>query len=73
MTIKLKRMGLLIIGVLLFVILCCAILVPLANDNAACKTAQSIKGIPLPNNTEIVETFSAAGKTCRNGNGNGSI
>ena len=69
MTIKLKRMGLLIIGVLLFVILCCAILVPLANDNAACKTAQSIKGIPLPNNTEIVETFSAAGKLVGNGNG----
>lgn len=42
---------------------------PFVNDNAARKTAKVLEHIPLPNDTELVETAYKAGKLVGNGNG----
>ena len=43
--------------------------IPIVNDNVAKKTAERIKDTQLPNDSEYVESFSAAGKLVGNGNG----
>lgn len=42
---------------------------PIVNDGIADKTAESVKEIELPNDTEYIESFSKAGKLTGNGNG----
>ena len=43
--------------------------IPIVNDNVAKKTAERMKDTQLPNDSEYVESFSAAGKLVGNGNG----
>ena len=45
------------------------IAIPIVNDNVAKKTAEKVKKIQLPADTEYMETFSEAGKLVGNGNG----
>ncbi|MDE7177211.1 MAG: hypothetical protein K2O59_05290 [Lachnospiraceae bacterium] len=42
---------------------------PIVNDNVAKKTAVELVEIPLPNNTELMESIYKAGKLVGNGNG----
>lgn len=42
---------------------------PIVNDNVAKKTANELVEIPLPNNTEFIESIYEAGKLDGNGNG----
>lgn len=42
---------------------------PIVNDNIAKKTANKLVDLPLPNNTEFIETVHTAGKLVGNGNG----
>lgn len=46
-----------------------ALSIPIVNDRVAVKTAESVKNIELPDNTEYIETFSEAAKLVGNGNG----
>lgn len=64
-----KKIGIAFIGILFLIIVGFTISIPIINDGIAHKTAQHIERIPLPPNTELVETFSAAGKLVGNGNG----
>lgn len=59
----------LIIGIAAFLLLAFLVSIPIVNDRAAKRTAESIKDIELPEHTEYVETFSEAGKLVGNGNG----
>lgn len=59
-----------IVGVLLCtLILFLAVIIPLRNDYIALKTAKDIISLPLPDNTEMIESKSMAGKLAGNGNG----
>lgn len=58
-----------VIGIFIFAIVGLTVFIPIFNDNTAKKTAQNVKEIALPTNTECVETFSKAGKLVGNGNG----
>lgn len=51
----------------LFLFVC--ITAPVANDNAARKTAKALERLPLPSDTKWVETVYKAGKLVGNGNG----
>ena len=42
---------------------------PFVNDNTAKKTADKLANLPLPDNTELIETVYRAGKLVGNGNG----
>ncbi|MDE6685873.1 MAG: hypothetical protein K2K17_00985 [Lachnospiraceae bacterium] len=42
---------------------------PIFNDNVAKKTAGELVDLPLPNNTEFIESIYEAGKIVGNGNG----
>ena len=55
-----------VIGVLVISFL---VSVPLVNDLSAQNVAKQLTEIPLPDNTEIVESLSKAGKLVGNGNG----
>lgn len=56
-----------VIGVLMVIIF--PLIIPGINDNIAYQTALDVKNIELPNETEYIEMFSAAGKLIGNGNG----
>ena len=45
------------------------IAIPIVNDYMAKKTANKLVDLPLPNDTEIIESISKAGKLVGNGNG----
>lgn len=53
--------------VALFLFVC--ITAPVANDDAARKTAKALERLPLPSDTKLVETVYKAGKLVGNGNG----
>lgn len=63
-----KKIKNILISVLLLVILF-FIMCPIVNDISAKKVMNDISSIPLPENTQIVEKFSQAGKLTGNGNG----
>ena len=58
-----------ICGLIAAVVLSVLIAAPFVNNNAARKTAKVLEHIPLPNDTELVETVYKAGKLVGNGNG----
>ena len=62
-----KRIIIIVTIVVLFLVFLLSI--PIVNDNVAKKTAERIKDTQLPNDSEYVESFSAAGKLVGNGNG----
>lgn len=65
---KIRVLGITIVT--LIVLLVGAIIaIPISNDIIANKITQNIKEIPLPDNTQYVESFSKAGKLVGNGNG----
>ena len=66
---KIKLVLGIIIGIFIFAIVCPIVFIPIFNDNIAKKTAQNVKEIALPPDTEYVETFAKAGKLVGNGNG----
>lgn len=66
---KRKIIGIALIAMLFLGVVVFAVSIPIVNNAVAHKTAQHIEEIPLPPNTESVETFSAAGKLVGNGNG----
>lgn len=55
--------------VLIFFVIVFLVSAPTVNDHVANKIGESLEGIPLPENTELVETKSLAGKLVGNGNG----
>lgn len=57
------------VALLLLSILILLIAAPFVNDNAAKKTADELADLPLPNNTEFIESIYEAGKLVGNGNG----
>lgn len=57
------------LGVIFCAILTLLIATPVVNDNVAKKTAKELSDLPLPQNTEYIETVSKAGKLVGNGNG----
>lgn len=61
----------LVIIVLTVALLFLSILIaaPFVNDNVAKKTADELVDLPLPNNTEFIESIYEAGKLVGNGNG----
>lgn len=62
--------GFVIIVITLTIILFTLYIVsPIVNDNAAKKTANELVEIPLPDNTEFMESIYEAGKLVGNGNG----
>lgn len=65
---KVKIMKILTI-IMIVVILLLPIIIIVVNDNISRKLEKELKSIPLPNNTEIVDSIAVAGKL--NGNGNG--
>lgn len=64
----LKRLGIVLACVLLLPPLCLLAVFPAMNDGIARGVARELERIPLPAQTELVETVSAAGNL--NGNGN---
>lgn len=58
-----------ICGLFVVVVLFIYIAAPFVNDNAARKTAKVLEHMPLPHDTELVETVYKAGKLVGNGNG----
>lgn len=63
-----KRFGTMIL-ILLIACLSLFVTAPIVNDNIAEKTAAELAGLPLPDNTELVESVHKAGKLVGNGNG----
>lgn len=61
----------LVILVLTVVIIFLSVLIaaPFVNDHMAEKTANELVDLPLPNNTEFIESIHKAGKLVGNGNG----
>lgn len=60
------------VGIILTVALICfsvLIAAPFVNDNVAKKTAKELADLPLPANTEWIESVYKAGKLVGNGNG----
>ena len=66
-----KVLKALVIIVLALAIIFLSVLIaaPIVNDNIAKKTANELVDLPLPNNTEYVESIHKAGKLVGNGNG----
>ncbi|MDE5820370.1 MAG: hypothetical protein K2N41_03720 [Lachnospiraceae bacterium] len=52
-------------------LICFSVLIaaPIVNDHMAKKTAKELADLPLPNNTELIESVYKAGKLVGNGNG----
>lgn len=66
------RLRLFIRGLMLIVavfLLLFAVGIPIANNGVALRIEQDLKDIPLPPQTEIIESTSVAGKLIGNGNG----
>ena len=63
------KKGSIMILTLVVLLLIFLLSIPIVNDNVAKKTAERIKDTQLPNDSEYVESFSAAGKLVGNGNG----
>ena len=63
------KKGSIMILTLVVLLLMFLLSIPIVNDNVAKKTAERIKDTQLPNDSEYVESFSAAGKLVGNGNG----
>lgn len=57
------------VALLFLSILILLIAAPFVNDNAAKKTADELVDLPLPSNTEFIESIYEAGKLVGNGNG----
>lgn len=53
----------------LFVVITIGIAAPIFNDSVAKDTAGELVDLPLPNNTEFIESIYEAGKIAGNGNG----
>ena len=51
------------------IILSVLMITPIINNNMAEKTADELVDLPLPNNTEFIESIYKAGKLVGNGNG----
>lgn len=58
-----------ILSVIVILVLLFAVSVPIVNNITAANVAGDLEDIPLPENTELVESISAAGKFVGNGNG----
>ncbi|MBD5467473.1 MAG: hypothetical protein HDR21_04880 [Lachnospiraceae bacterium] len=61
-----------VINIVVTVVLICfsfLIAAPIVNDHMAKKTAKELADLPLPNNTELIESVYKAGKLVGNGNG----
>ena len=63
------KKGTVMLVTLVLLLLIFLLSIPIVNDNVAKKTAERIKDTQLPNDSEYVESFSAAGKLVGNGNG----
>ena len=63
------KKGSIMILTLVVLLLMFLLSIPIVNDNVAKKTAERMKDTQLPNDSEYVESFSAAGKLVGNGNG----
>lgn len=63
----LKRLGIALACVLLLPPLCVLVVFPAINDGIARGAARELERIPLPAQTELVETVSAAGNLAGNG------
>ena len=58
-----------VLGVMALVLFLFLLSVPVVNDRVADQTAERVKKITLPTDTQYVESFSRAGKLVGNGNG----
>lgn len=65
---KVTYQGIIVLAVAI-IFLSVLIAAPIVNDNIAKKTANELVDLPLPNNTEYVESIHKAGKLVGNGNG----
>lgn len=64
-----KRLTVILIVSCVLLILGFAVAVPLVNDYSADCVEEELLAIPLPSNTELIESISEAGKLVGNGNG----
>lgn len=64
-----KKVVVIIIVTVALVCLSVLIAAPFVNDHMAKKTAKELADLPLPNNTELIESVYKAGKLVGNGNG----
>lgn len=64
----LKRLGIVLACLLLLPPLCVLVVFPAINDGIARSVVRELARIPLPAQTEMVETISAAGNLTGNGN-----
>lgn len=58
-----------LIFILVILLTSCLIAAPVINDNISKKTAKALVELPLPEDTELVESVYKAGKLIGNGNG----
>ncbi|MBD5549654.1 MAG: hypothetical protein HDQ96_00520 [Lachnospiraceae bacterium] len=63
-----KIFGIIVLTVVT-IILSVLMITPIINNNMAEKTADELVDLPLPNNTEFIESIYKAGKLVGNGNG----
>lgn len=69
---RVRYMKKVVINIVVTVVLICfsfLIAAPIVNDHMAKKTAKELADLPLPNNTELLESVYKAGKLVGNGNG----
>lgn len=64
-----KKLLITIILIVVIIFLSVLVAAPIVNDNIAKKTADKLVDLPLPSNTEFIETVYIAGKLVGNGNG----
>lgn len=64
-----KKLLITIILIVVIIFLSVLVAAPIVNDNIAKKTANKLVDLPLPSNTEFIETVHIAGKLVGNGNG----
>ncbi len=64
-----KKVFVTIILIVIIGFLSVLVIAPVVNDNIAKKTSDKLVNLPLPNNTEFIETVHMAGKLVGNGNG----
>ncbi len=64
-----KRVLVIVFGIAVLAILFFVAFIPLANDFYARQVKEELLGTPLPENTEIIDSVSRAGKLVGNGNG----
>lgn len=64
-----KKLLITIILIVVIIFLSVLAAAPIVNDNIAKKTADKLVDLPLPSNTEFIETVYIAGKLVGNGNG----